>query len=90
MTQIKNEQHMTSLKSKLGNNTYTVKVHFSKDTDKIFKDKTGNSSCIRAREEPGAPNFYLSGTKNYFLRRAYLQRKKTCYTIYGKHLKKGR
>lgn len=39
MTETKNEQHTQSFKRKLGNTTYTVKVHFSKDTDKTFKDR---------------------------------------------------
>lgn len=39
MTETKNEQHTPSFKRKLGNTTYTVKVHFSKDTDKTFKDR---------------------------------------------------
>lgn len=38
MTEIKKEQQPHSFKRKLGNTTYTVKVHFSKDTDKTFKD----------------------------------------------------
>ena len=36
MTKTKNEQQPHSFKRKLGNTTYTVKVHFSKDTDKTF------------------------------------------------------
>ncbi len=39
MTEIKNEQHTPSFKRKLGDTTYTIKVHFSKDTDKTFKDR---------------------------------------------------
>ena len=39
MTEAKNEQQPHSFKRKLGNTTYTVKVHFSKDTDKTFKDR---------------------------------------------------
>ncbi len=39
MTKNKNEQQTPSFKRKLGNTTYTVKVHFSKDTDKTFKDR---------------------------------------------------
>jgi len=39
MAETKNEQHTPSFKRKLGNTTYTVKVHFSKDTDKTFKDR---------------------------------------------------
>ena len=38
MTENKNEQQTSSFKRKLGNITYTVKVHFNKDTDKTFKD----------------------------------------------------
>ncbi len=38
MAEIKNEQQPHSFKRKLGNNTYTVKVHFNKNTDKTFKD----------------------------------------------------
>lgn len=34
-----NEKSIPSFKRKLGNTTYTVKVHFSKDTDKTFKDR---------------------------------------------------
>ena len=37
MAEIKNEQQSNSFKRKLGNTTYTVKMHFSKDTDKTFK-----------------------------------------------------
>lgn len=37
MTETKNEQQSHSFKR--GNTTYTVKVHFRKDTDKIFKDR---------------------------------------------------
>lgn len=39
MTENKHEQKTTSFKRKLGNTTYTVKVHFSEDTDKTFKDR---------------------------------------------------
>ena len=39
MTETKNEQQPHSFKRKLGNTTYTVKLHFSKDTDKTFKDR---------------------------------------------------
>lgn len=39
MAKTKNEQQPHSFKRKLGNTTYTVKVHFSKDTDKTFKDR---------------------------------------------------
>ncbi len=39
MAETKNEQQPHSFKRKLGNITYTVKVHFSKDTDKTFKDR---------------------------------------------------
>lgn len=38
MTENKNEKQTPSFKRKLGNTTYTVKVHFNKDTDKTFKD----------------------------------------------------
>lgn len=38
MAENKNEQQTSSFKQKLGNTTYTVKVHFNKDTDKTFKD----------------------------------------------------
>ena len=38
MTENKNEIQTPSFKRKLGNTTYTVKVHFNKDTDKTFKD----------------------------------------------------
>jgi hypothetical protein len=37
MAETKKEQQLHSFKRKLGNATYTVKVHFSKDTDKNFK-----------------------------------------------------
>ncbi|MDE6389235.1 MAG: transposon-encoded TnpW family protein [Lachnospiraceae bacterium] len=40
MAETKNEQQPHSFKRKLGNTTYTVKVHFSKNTDKTFKDRT--------------------------------------------------
>ena len=39
MAETKNAQHPHSFKRKLGNTTYTVKVHFSKDSDKTFKDR---------------------------------------------------
>ncbi len=39
MAETQNEQQTHSFKRKLGNTTYTVKVHFSKDTDKTFKDR---------------------------------------------------
>ena len=39
MTETKNEQQPHSFKRKLGNTTYTVKLHFSKDADKTFKDR---------------------------------------------------
>ena len=39
MAETKNEQQPHSFKRKLGNTTYTVKVHFSKDTDKTLKDR---------------------------------------------------
>ena len=39
MAKTKNEQQPHSFKRKLGNTTYTVKIHFSKDTDKTFKDR---------------------------------------------------
>ena len=39
MAETKNEQQPHSFKRKLGNTTYTVKVHFSKDIDKTFKDR---------------------------------------------------
>ncbi|NBJ94803.1 hypothetical protein D5281_20035 [bacterium 1xD42-62] len=37
MAETKNEQQPHSFKRKLGNTTYTVKVHFSKDTDKPLR-----------------------------------------------------
>ena len=37
MTENKNAQQTSSFRRKLGNTTYTVKVHFSKDTDKTFR-----------------------------------------------------
>ena len=42
MTETKNEQQPHSFKRRLGNITYTVKVHFSKDTDKTFEDRVQN------------------------------------------------
>ena len=39
MAENKNEQLTHSFKRKLGNTTYTVKVHFSKDNNKAFKDR---------------------------------------------------
>ena len=39
MAETKNEQQPHSFKRKLGNTTYTVKVHFNTDTDKTFKDR---------------------------------------------------
>ena len=39
MAETQNEQQPHSFKRKLGNTTYTVKVHFSTDTDKTFKDR---------------------------------------------------
>ena len=39
MAETKNEQQPNSFKRKLGNTTYTVKVHFNKDTNKTFKDR---------------------------------------------------
>jgi len=39
MAETKNEQQNNSFKRKLGNTTYTVKVHFSKNTDKTFRDR---------------------------------------------------
>ena len=39
MTETKNGQQPHSFKHKLGNTTYTVKMHFSKDTNKTFKDR---------------------------------------------------
>ena len=37
MTENKNEQQTPGFRQKLGNTTYTVKVHFNKDTDKTFR-----------------------------------------------------
>ena len=39
MSESKNEHQFHSLKRKLGNTTYIVKVHFSKNIDKTFKDR---------------------------------------------------
>lgn len=39
MAETKKEQKPHNFKRKLGNTTYTVKVHFSKDTDITFKDR---------------------------------------------------
>ena len=39
MAETKNEQQPHSFKRKLGNAAYTIKVHFSTDTDKTFKDR---------------------------------------------------
>ena len=39
ITENKNEQQTPNFKLKLGNITYTVKVHFNEDTNKTFKDK---------------------------------------------------
>lgn len=39
MTETQNGQQPNSFKLKLGNTTYTVKVHFSKVADKTFKDR---------------------------------------------------
>ena len=50
MAEIKNEQQLLSFKRKLGNTSYTVKVHFSKDTDKTFKDKVQDYSAHRLED----------------------------------------
>lgn len=42
MAETKNEQQPHSFKRKLGNTTYTAKVHFSKNIDKTFKDRVQN------------------------------------------------
>lgn len=42
MAETQNEQQSNSFKRKLRNATYTVKVHFSKNTDKTFKDRVQN------------------------------------------------
>ena len=39
MAETQNEQQPHSFKRKLGNTTYTVKVHFRTDADKTFKDR---------------------------------------------------
>ncbi len=39
MTETKNKQQPHSSKRKFVNTTYIVKIHFSKDTDKTFKDR---------------------------------------------------
>lgn len=52
--EIKNEHQSHSFKRKLGNITYTVKAHFSKDTDKTFKDRVQNliiNECLEKNEK---------------------------------------
>ena len=53
MTENKNEQQTPSFRRKLGNTTYTVKVHFNKDTDKTFKDSVQKliiNECLEKTE----------------------------------------
>ncbi|MBD5548312.1 MAG: hypothetical protein HDQ97_13075 [Lachnospiraceae bacterium] len=52
MAESKKEQHTPSFKRKLGNTTYTVKVHFNKDTNKTFKDRVQNliSMCVLKKQ----------------------------------------
>lgn len=56
MAETKNEQQPHSFKWKLGNTTYTVKVHFSKNTDKTFKNRVQNliiNECLeKIRNNP--------------------------------------
>ena len=63
MAKTKNEQQPHSFKRKLGNTTYTVKVHFSKDTDKTFKDRVQkliiNEFLEKIRNNP-SPHQWLS------------------------------
>ena len=63
MAKTKNEQQPHSFKRKLGNTTYTVKIHFSKDTDKTFKDRVQkliiNEFLEKIRNNP-SPHQWLS------------------------------
>lgn len=54
MAETKNEQKPHSFKRKLGNTTYTVKVHFSKDTNKTFKDRVQTliiNECLEKKQK---------------------------------------
>ncbi len=66
MAETKNEQQPHSFKRKLGNITYTVKVHFSKDTDKTFKDRVQKliiNKCLeKNRNSSAAP---ILGVANF-------------------------
>ena len=50
MTETKNGQHPHSLKRKSGNTTYTVKVHFSKNTDKTVQKLIINE-CLEKNQK---------------------------------------
>lgn len=50
MAGTKKEQQSNNFKWRLGNTTYTVKVHFSKNTDETFKDRVQNliiNECLK-------------------------------------------
>lgn len=54
MAEIQSEQQPHSFKRKLGNTTYTVKIHFSKNTDKTFKDRVQNliiNECLEKSQK---------------------------------------
>lgn len=63
MAETKNEQQLHSFKRKLGNTTYTVKVHFSKDTGKTFKDRMQKliiNECLEKNQKYSTSTLYNS------------------------------
>lgn len=61
MAENKNEQQPYSFKRKLGNTTYTVKVHLSKNTDKTFKDRVQSliiNGCLEKNQKESTSALY--------------------------------
>ncbi len=63
MAETQNEQQPHSFKRKLGNTTYNVKVHFSKDTDKTFKGRVQKliiNECLEKNQKSSTSTLYNS------------------------------
>ena len=73
MAETQNEQQPHSFKRKLGNTTYTVKVHFSKDTDKTFQDRVQKliiNECLEKIRNNPRQHFTTLIRKNIYQHRA--------------------
>ncbi|MDE5803862.1 MAG: transposon-encoded TnpW family protein [Lachnospiraceae bacterium] len=77
MTETKNEQLTPSFKRKLGNTTNTVKVHFSEDTNKTFKNRVQKLIINECHEKDrNSPHHHFTN----LIRGQFIIRYGTCRT----------